>query len=541
MNENSKKINQLEEMFSLVQAALAEAIAERDQLYPLFSSLEKHRQNQQTMIFKKIDLEWTLIQLEQQSFKEPNSTTYDSILASMKKIRNKLEEIEEQELNREQEISKDELKIKELLKTDSSLKKLQDYIDTLKKQREKLFEEMQVLRKEGSRKTDIKKIAYLENSNRFFWESYEKVTYTPHALELSPTTTMPAPLQAIENVLGKVADFSGWFPPLRVAAIGMLSLFELYRLIQSKESTIKKTTRIVLTLGAVALAIAALLVPVATAVILVATILGIGIIKEGMDYFSARHHLKAVQYDLDSKKQLLREWEEKEKTLLKKTFTDISYESRINYLKRDIDIHEKYLKKVKDITVQKRNDSILGAITIVGAVLAIFPPTTLIGVGIFLSAVAVSVGVKLYRTGVFGKMWNGMKSIAVKIFKPSVVTEKIKKEDTLLQHGLKEKESEGDAKKLVGGQIAKAFAKQTHPGASNEELFRDRKEFIDKTIVGLHYHSSKIPQQSKPIKTRVSENIKPKPIPSSGKLLSKKSEKDDDDGDARDVIQSPHK
>src|SRR3990167_799468 len=301
MNENSKKINQLEEMFSLVQAALAEAIAERDQLYPLFSSLEKHRQNQQTMIFKKIDLEWTLIQLEQQSFKEPNSTTYDSILASMKKIRNKLEEIEEQELNREQEISKDELKIKELLKTDSSLKKLQDYIDTLKKQREKLFEEMQVLRKEGSRKTDIKKIAYLENSNRFFWESYEKVTYTPHALELSPTTTMPAPLQAIENVLGKVADFSGWFPPLRVAAIGMLSLFELYRLIQSKESTIKKTTRIVLTLGAVALAIAALVVPVATAVILVATILGIGIIKEGMDYFSERHHLKAVQYDLDSK------------------------------------------------------------------------------------------------------------------------------------------------------------------------------------------------------------------------------------------------
>lgn len=238
-------------------------------------------------------------------------------------------------------------------------------------------------------------------------EAYEKVAYIPEAFE---RINLSHPLREDSEgpgvpMLSKIAQPLEWIPPLRLGLLGAFNLFELAKVYYSKESAAIKAAKTFFIIAGVALAIAAFTNPIGVAVILSAAVIGAGVFKEVVNYYSANKDVQETKKQLQATKAQLARLVTAQADPANK---NVSYKARIEFLEHTIAKQETHLAKMREVRSSKRNNLLLAAASVVGAVLLIFPPTAIIGGFILLGTICAAVGVK---TGLFGAMWRGVKAI----------------------------------------------------------------------------------------------------------------------------------
>ncbi len=210
-------------------------------------------------------------------------------------------------------------------------------------------------------------------------ENLKWVTEKFHETESSlHVPILEKPISWIEKIFSGIGVIADVIPPLRVMLSGFIWLWESYRAYRTwadhSETKIAKITKVVTPVIGFALALTMLFTPIATTLILGAVGILVGIVRESVLLYFSRKNLNAAQVKLT---EMEKELEGLEPNAL----------ARKKFLSNEIHYQTQRVEKLAADYKTKRNDIVLATLSLVGAVMLIFPPTTILGAGILLSTV----------------------------------------------------------------------------------------------------------------------------------------------------------
>jgi hypothetical protein len=164
-----------------------------------------------------------------------------------------------------------------------------------------------------------------------------------------------------------------WIPGLGVALIGMTTLWEIYETILHKQRSATNTAKVLFSLAALVLTVAAFLSPFGAAIALGATVIGIGVLKEGINYYVAHKELKQAEKELVAKEARLSEVNQ----FFEKN--PEGYSKRKAYAEAQVKCCKQQVQLLRAAKVKVRNNLLVTGVFILGLALLIFPPTSLAG------------------------------------------------------------------------------------------------------------------------------------------------------------------
>ena len=507
MTQLNEEINTIDNMTALSVAALNEARAERDKKYPIYAQYKQLKSQQSALLTEQFKLESALEQLSKQEkneslYKGITPEKYTAVVAKVEQAQAQLDALKknDKEMDKLRLQLKNDIKV--LVDRDETAKKLSRDIRHQKKQTRELQQLRQFLSNDKETDVAVGKIYKAADSKKFLLTTYSRLGFIPKASgHLYSATSLPGPVNGIEATVNHGLNYFGWLPPLRVALVGTLGLFDLYRLMQSKESARMKGSRTFIALSALALGIAALLVPAATAVIFAATVIGLGAAREGLNYYAAAVQVKKIEQEVNQKKAQLAQLIQ---TSQDNNDPKISYTQRIAYLQTDIKRNEIALRQAKDSRDEKRANFVLGVLSVVSVVLMIFPPTAVVGAALFFGTIAVAVG---KRTGLAGKLWNGLKKWVGKNEKPA--DDSVENEKPVLQDTPTPKSHLGEIRSEAV--IFTKLDQHQHPDQSEHDIRQHSVAVIQETIETLHHMQEKpvlVATETKKIEQKIETDVK---------------------------------